>query len=312
MRPYSISLAGRVRNFPLPLNRPLIPLYEAVVNSLHAIEERKQEDSSFANGEIAIEVIRSTQSSLYDDSELPAAEGFKIIDNGIGFTERNIESFLESDSTYKEALGGKGVGRFSWLKAFSSVAVSSIYKDNGTFVKRDFAFSTSASFLDDTLMDCAEADDYLTSVTLESYFSEYEKHVPKKTNTIATRIMQHCLIYFLDKDCPQIVIRDIDESIVLNQLFSDTVKTEDNIMTFEIKSLSFSLLNVKVEEKTFPGNRLYMCANSRLVDSRDLEKLIVDLDGQIFERNGFWYIGILTSSFLDSHVDMNRLSFNIS
>jgi hypothetical protein len=74
---------------------------------------------------------------------------------------------------------------------------------------------------------------------------------------------------------------------------------------------NFNLLNVKIEDKAFPGNRLYLCANNRLVDSKDLEVHIVDLDGQLFERNGFWYVGVLTSPYLDNHVDMNRLSFDI-
>ena len=32
---------------------------------------------------------------------------------------------------------------------------------------------------------------------------------------------------------------------------------------------------------------------------------------KIFERNGFWYIGVLTSKYLDENVDMNRLSLSI-
>ena len=45
-------------------------------------------------------------------------------------------------------------------------------------------------------------------------------------------------------------------------------------------------MNCKIEERAFKGNRLYLCANNRLVDSKELEKSIVDLDKQIFERNG--------------------------
>lgn len=311
MRSYSISLAGRVKNFPLPKNRPLVPLYEAVVNSLHSIEERRTEDQSFKDGKIVIDIVRSPQISLLKDTELSPIEGFTITDNGIGFTERNIQSFLESDSTYKADIGGKGVGRFSWLKAFASVPVSSIFKDDGIFVKREFVFSLDNLYIDDTLVECENSDDYSTSITLDTYLSEYRKDVPKQINTIAMRIVQHCLVYFLDNNCPKIIIRDENDSIVLNQMFKEKFKTEDATMAFLINGVKFNLLNVKIEERAFPGNRLYLCANNRLVDSKDLEKQIVDLDGQIFERNGFWYIGVLTSQYLDKHVDMNRLSFNM-
>lgn len=310
MRPYSINIEGRVKNFPLPKNRPLVPLYEAVVNSIHAIEERRGADSSFQNGNIIIEIIRSAQLSL-THTELPAVEGFRITDNGSGFNERNMQSFLESDSTYKAGIGGKGVGRFAWLKTFGSVYVSSTFKDDGVFVKRDFPFNLSSSYIDDVLTECEESNDFSTTITLETYLPSYREYVPKQLDTIAMRIMQHCLVYFLDRNCPQIVIKDEFDSINLNSLFREKFKIEDNTSTVSINGIDFNLLNVKIEDRAFQGNRLYLCANNRLVDSKDLERLIVDLDGQIFERYGFWYIGVLTSNYLDNHVDMNRLSFDI-
>ena len=35
MAGFTIDLAGRVRNFDLPKNQPLIPLYEAIVNAFY-------------------------------------------------------------------------------------------------------------------------------------------------------------------------------------------------------------------------------------------------------------------------------------
>lgn len=311
MRPYSINLAGRVKNFPLPKNRPLIPLYEAVVNAIHAIEERHTEDYSFSNGKVTIEILRSAQLALSNTIEVLPIEGFRITDNGIGFNERNMNSFLESDSTYKAEIGGKGVGRFSWLKTFSSVFISSIFKDSDEFYKREFVFSLTNSLVDDTLV-TSDVKDCITIVTLDAYLAEYKNEVPKQISTIATRIIQHCLVYFLDDKCPEIIIKDENDCIQLNQLFKELFKAEDNTIQFDINGIVFNLLNAKIEDRAFPGNRLYLCANNRLVDSRDLEKLLVDLDGQIFDNNGFWYIGVLTSEYLDNHVDMNRLSFSIS
>ena len=42
MRKFGINLRGRIKNFNLPKNQPLIPLFEAIVNSIHAIDERKK------------------------------------------------------------------------------------------------------------------------------------------------------------------------------------------------------------------------------------------------------------------------------
>lgn len=127
MAGFTIDLAGRVRNFDLPKTQPLIPLYEAVVNSIYAIEER-QEKEEF-QGKIDIKIIREPQeiASIEGiDNSVNEITGFSISDNGIGLDENNMRSFLQSDSTYRAEKGGKGVGRFSWLKAFSSAKVESI------------------------------------------------------------------------------------------------------------------------------------------------------------------------------------------
>ena len=44
MAGFTIDLAGRVKNFDLPKTQPLIPLFEAVVNSIYAIEERMERE----------------------------------------------------------------------------------------------------------------------------------------------------------------------------------------------------------------------------------------------------------------------------
>ena len=95
----------------MPKNQPLIPLFEAIVNSIHAIEERRNRGDIF-DGEIMIRIFRDGQLAMKGYGEIPNVESFSIIDNGIGFTDLNMESFMESDTTYKEALGGKGAVGF--------------------------------------------------------------------------------------------------------------------------------------------------------------------------------------------------------
>lgn len=309
---FSINLEGRVRNFPLPKKRPLVPLYEAVVNSIHAIEERRHFDSSFQNGVINIEVIRSPQLCI-EDVEFPPVESFKITDNGIGFDEKNMSSFLESDSTYKAEIGGKGVGRFSWLKAFESVFVSSVFIDERKkYLKREFSFTLSNSYIEDKLSEIDDVDDCSTTIYLHRYLPNYNSDVPQQLETIAMRVIEHCLIYFLDNNCPRIILKDKLNGICLNLLFEERFTSEDNVSAVSVNGLAFELLNIKIEERSFRGNRLHLCANNRLVESKDLEKLIVDLDDQLFVRYGFWYVGILTGEYFDKNVDMNRLSFDIA
>lgn len=311
MRSFSINLKGRIKNFPLPKNQPLIPLFEAIVNSIHAIEERRNRGDIF-DGEIMIRIFRDGQLAMKGYGEIPNVESFSIIDNGIGFTDLNMESFMESDTTYKEALGGKGVGRFSWLVAFEKATVESIYQDGSSFVKRSFVFSTAQSEIDDQLIDCdGTQNDNITTIRLLNYLRPYADNVPKKALTIALRIIEHCLVFFISKDCPRITLVDDDESYNLNDIFREKIQAEENSVSLQVGDEEFTLLHVKAEEVSINGNKLYLCANNRLVEVKDLDKYITDLDRTIYEKNGFWYIGVLRGHYLDANVDMNRLSFSI-
>lgn len=308
-RSFSSNLRGKVRNFALPKNRPLVPLYEAVVNSINAIEDRAAKQGIF-KGNVDIEVVRD--STLFTDSDKNTVRGFCIRDNGIGFDEDNMASFMEADSEYKIAIGGKGVGRFSWLKAFSSVYITSTYKEAEEFVTRKFDFSLEHFNIEDVLEDAPAETDYCTEVKLIDYKKDYEKEVPKQLSTIAIRIIQHCFVYFLRENCPEIWIHDDADRLSLNLIFRERFSTADNKKTVIVGEQEFSLLNIKINDKSFPHkNRLYLCANDRLVDSKDLEKIIVNLDSELFEKEGYWYLGILTGEYFDENVDMNRLSFSI-
>jgi hypothetical protein len=117
---------GRIRNISLSPSgdHALAPLFEAINNSIQAFEGKFGKDN-LTQGNIQIEVLRPA----HDDGK---PIGFVITDNGIGFNPDNLTSFCTSDSRYKMARGGKGVGRFLWLKVFKSAQVESTYSDNGT------------------------------------------------------------------------------------------------------------------------------------------------------------------------------------
>ena len=78
-----IDVVGRLRNTKLPISKPLLPLFEAVVNSIHAIE-----DSGRPDGRINIRIQRDGQKELFHEGDTEPHEpitGFVIEDNGIGF-----------------------------------------------------------------------------------------------------------------------------------------------------------------------------------------------------------------------------------
>ena len=105
------NLQGRLRNTSLPQSSGLMPVFEAVINSVHAIEEA---DISSEAGLIRVSIDRAAaQHRLADpNNKKPGPEplgdirGFAITDNGIGFNDTNFSAFLTLDTDHKVRQGG--------------------------------------------------------------------------------------------------------------------------------------------------------------------------------------------------------------
>ncbi|WP_246786295.1 hypothetical protein [Bartonella taylorii] len=83
------------------------------MNSIHFI---KKIGNDFSSSHITISIIRSDQASLPLEKDTETLDdkgivGFKIIDNGIGFNDPNLQSFETLDSDNKIEKGCRGVGR---------------------------------------------------------------------------------------------------------------------------------------------------------------------------------------------------------
>ena len=309
MANFSIDLEGRIKNFDLPKQKPLIPLFETIVNSLYAIEER-QEKEDF-EGYIEIKTIRYPQEIIPGvENSVNDVIGFVVTDNGIGLDDGNMHSFLQSDSTYRAEKGGKGVGRFSWLKAFETTHIDSVFCDDGVWSKRSFDFSLKCPEIDDELVESIDVQEYRTTVELKNYYLAYGKHVPKKAETIANNIMQHCLIYLMSPKCPKIMVVD-DERYYVNDIFASKIRKDDNNVSFSVGEYEFSMLHIKVEDSSIGASKLYLFANDRMVQEKDIEKEIVDLDKNLYKEEGFFYVGILSGRYLDENVETTRTGFKI-
>ncbi len=110
-----LDLIGKINEKRLAYSNTMLPLYEAIVNSIQAIEE----NSAIEAGLIDIKVVRDGQKTLREGESKGIVIGFDIKDNGVGFNSQNFDSFNYAHSTYKCNKGGKGIGRFVWLRAFN-------------------------------------------------------------------------------------------------------------------------------------------------------------------------------------------------
>ncbi len=91
------SVPGKIRNLKLAPHNGLIPVIEAIMNSIQAIRELQKKDKNY-EGEIEIEIVRQIE-GITDEKINTQIESVKITDNGIGFTTANRNSFHEAEST---------------------------------------------------------------------------------------------------------------------------------------------------------------------------------------------------------------------
>lgn len=313
------NLVGRVRHTKLPKTSGLLPLFETVVNSIHSIEEA---GLSSVNGKIAIQIVRNTQIPLNlstgDNKRGPEAVedivGFKVSDNGIGFNDVNMESFMTLDSEHKANKGCLGVGRLLWLKAFQSVKVSSVYEDsNGELSRRDFEFSVPAGVSNEDKGDVPAGSARKTSVHLDGFVESYRDNARKTADAIANSLFEHCLWYFVRPGgAPTIVLTDGSDSIPLDRVFEDHMYASAETDTISIKETNFELTHVKLRTNSSQSHVIAYCAASRLVKEENIRGKIPGLYGRITDENGeFVYACYVGSTYLDENVRSERTGFDI-
>ncbi|PJE45018.1 MAG: hypothetical protein CUR32_01330 [Flavobacterium sp.] len=310
-----IDLKGRVNRLKLAERNMLLPLFEAIVNSIHAIE-----DTGNPKGTININLIRSSQTTVeFEGSHaIPEIIGFEIEDNGIGFNEENYESFKREYSTYKADKGGLGIGRFMWLKAFHNVTVESIYYEDSLPKNRSFSFNlrTPDGIENPQINSLEGKPEKKTTITLSGYKDPYKSKCPKKTETIANRIIEHCLIYFLNPSCPTITLIDGVDKLELNQYFEKITSGNRFTEKFFVSNKEFKITLLKwFSHEEFTSHRLSICANNREVDSFNINKVLPDVSGKIRDIvTGEYYliVGYIEGKYFDENINDERTEVTFS
>ena len=313
------NLRGRLRNTSLPYASGLLAVFEAVVNAIHAIEDATL---SSDQGRITVEILRDKQSQMNFSGERkrrgpePEAKivGFKVTDNGIGFSSTNMNSFRTLDSEYKAKRGGRGVGRLLWLKAFKRVHIASTFVDAEGRVKyRQFVFRPDDGVTDEELCD-ASSSERETCVYLQGFHRRYREASRKTAPAIASSLLEHSLWYFIRKGgAPHIVIVDGDEHIELDQVYEEQMVSEATADTLRLKNIDFDLVHVKLSASAMRTHSIAFCAANRLVMQESLKGKIPGLCGSLRDGEGeeFVYECYVSSSLLDDRVRSERTGFDI-
>ncbi len=313
------NLTGRLRNTTLPASNGLLPLFDAVINGIHAIEEAKLGPEK---GRIEVEIIRDGQMPLSSGTGKKGQQfenkgeiiGFKVTDNGVGFNIVNMKSFMTLDSEYKAALGGRGVGRLLWLKAFLRATVESVYEDEkGQMKRRSFAFDSRLGVSEATVVDAPRGKPG-TTVYLSGFLKKYRDSSPKSARVIANNLLEHCLWYFIRPGgSPKMSIIDEGERIFLDDVYHEHMIARADTEAISLKGHPFELTHIKLSASSTRNHSIVYCAANRLVTRENIKGKIPGLFGSLHDQAGdFVYECYVSSPLLDEHVRSERTGFEIA
>lgn len=303
------DFVGRVNRLPLkPSDRTaLVPILEAVSNSVYAITERFDENA-VKTGKVIVSVLRDLEK---DDEPII---GFDVEDNGIGFTTENYDAFLTPDTRLKEKRGGKGVGRLAWLKVFDYVDVESVFDEAGTRFRRKFRFQLTEKdqVQDRGLERIATPTDIGTRVSFRGFHHRFADRCPSKPGTIALRVLSHFVPLFIGGNAPKVIIND-GEAVDIEALFADSIvdeRTDKVVVDLGTDDKhEFEIWSLKCDKRVrFDGggyNFAFLTANKRSVIDYSIDDQIGlrALDGE------YIYLASAAAEFLDAHVNSERTGF---
>ena len=266
------------------------PLYEAIVNSL---------DAKATNSEIS---IKDTIIKDENKNDINVINGFEIVDDGDGFTEKNVDSFFEMLSEKKEE-GKLGSGRFIWLKVFDKIIIES--KLPNKTIKINFC----KCFKDITYNEVEESNvKKETKIIFNNVNVAYQDKRPINNvawikNKIEESILPKLLL--LKKSNKKFYIT-IDKLAAIDQGNLPILQEEE----FEVKSNSFKKkekfkLFYKIKRQDDNKQLNYYVAHGRLVKSFTSELKINKLPDKASS------IMLLCSSYLDKHINDDRNNFTI-
>lgn len=303
------DIIGQVARLPLKPSEAnaLLPMFEAVSNSLHAIHDRFGDDQHAEKGRIDIEVIRAD----LKDGEGHVI-GFEISDNGIGLNEQNFNSFCTPFSQHKIKRGGKGVGRLGWLKVFDKINIKSNYLNDKSLHGKEFDFvlrkRDQIALKDDYKLTAKEPG---TVVHMTGFKDSFGSRCPVKQSIIIQRTIAHFLPVFAGDKAPKIYIHD-NGIVDLKEEFKDKITISDEqLIEIEIEGELTPIIvrhmqcNKSIRPRGSINNWMCFCANDRGVKEYGIDNQIglKSLDGEEI------YVGTVTGDYLDIHVNPQRTDF---
>lgn len=319
MKHKTIDLASEVKRAALPdgLHGFLFPMYEAISNAFHSIEDRWEDDlEKFGRLDVVFNEIKREVT---------------VADNGNGFDNDNLTAFLTPLTGNKYERGGKGFGRFMAFKVFGRVFYSSGQKEtDGMLTKGCYRYDPFSA--EDNLINVREDDgagahshDMGVTVLMQSPKADFEDYFVLEgkerkhhhtAEDIVSAVLDHFLIEFIQKKVPKHFTLTIQGATFnLYDYFHSSLsvggnRKEEILIGNEMVEFSFDYF--KVGEEHAKKHRLYFYANNRAAS--DLENIssglnpkpFVEGDGEDAKKH--YYLVAVSSDFFKSSQSRDRIT----
>jgi hypothetical protein len=298
------DVQGLVETLELSPSKGMMPLFEAISNAIDAIAAC---EDGLSKHEIRVRLIANDDLVKKAGDESFIVDGFDVTDDGIGFNDEHLASFQKAHTRSKVKLGGKGVGRFTFLKVFRTVAANSIYRKNNQNFRRTMDFSIEKEVV--SADDPSPVDDKTgTTLSVRGVGSTYKAGWPQDPVVIAERIIAHYLIRFASRSIPKLILESPGHAAIdLNTLFDQTVQSQIKEVPFKVREHTFSLQAYR-HGVGRSRHELHLCANGREVQTNKLRDLLPELPEKFLDadQTPFTLIVLVTGEYLDDHANQER------
>lgn len=224
----------------------LQPLYEAIVNAFQA--QANNIDITFQK----------------DENNL--LTGYTVKDNGEGFTDANIESFLTLWSDLKIKIGGLGSGRILCLKVFDNIIIDSQTKDINAKIGQNVKIDFNRNFIKNNVEEIERTpQSSKVSWTVSQYANinkEYMEFLNKSDQKKGQEYKGN-----LNRISDLKIIKD---KIFIN-LLPLFIRLRDEKMTFTISLDNIEIIDEKIVHELFDNNGFKN-------DSFIIEKIVEDIN----------------------------------
>ncbi len=294
------------------------PVFEAVENAFNAIEERLRLEPGSPDGLVTITINRRAEQRTIGDQKSrgqfspPEIAGFTVVDNGVGFRDENWAAFKTVYTSHKKLHGGKGVGRLSYLQAFTEAEVTSTYPCADGCRRRRFTIQRTASGVSDDQVEELEAAACETTLVLRNFEPRYSKKAPKALDAIARSFVVHFFQRFSVSAGSQCLIVDDwdDTKLNLNQFCHSEFMLKKLDEPISIGSYPLMITHTKCKTRVADKHQIMLCANGRVVRTVDLPKDALPTKKKLDSGDGgYFYVAFVNGSVLDEHANQDRLGF---